>query len=53
MNEHIQKFNSKLIGIFETKSQEFTKYSEENPSTAIVASQLAGLYAELAEVMKQ
>ncbi len=52
MNDHIQQFNTRLINIFETKAQEFTKYSEENPSTAIIAAQLAGLYADLAELMK-
>ena len=53
MNEHIQNFNKRLIGIFETKAEEFTKYSQENPGTAIVAAQLAGLYLDLAELMKK
>lgn len=52
MNDYIHNFNSRLQGIFEIKAQEFTKYSEENPSTAVVASQLAGLYADLAALMK-
>ena len=52
MNEYIQPFEQRLIGLFESKAQEFTKYSEEDAFTAPVAAQLAGLYAELVEVMK-
>ena len=50
--EHINNFNTRLIGIFETKAEEFTKFSAENPSTAPVAAQLAGLYSDLAALMK-
>jgi hypothetical protein len=52
MNDHIQTFNNRLMTIFENKSQEFSKYSAENPATSTVAAQLAGLYADLAELMK-
>ena len=52
MNEYVQAFQRRLIGHFETKAEEFIKYSEENGTTAPVAAQLAGLYKELAEVMK-
>ena len=51
--EHIQNFNTRLKGIFETKAEEFTKFSQENPSTAPVAAQLAGLYSELAQLMER
>lgn len=53
MNEHIQRFNEKLIGIFECKAAEFSKHSEEHPVTSSVTSELAGLYSDLAEVMRQ
>ncbi len=52
MNEHIQEFQKRLLFIFESKVEEFTKYSQEDGSTAPVAAQLAGLYSDLAEVMK-
>jgi hypothetical protein len=52
MNEHIEKFNEKLIGHFETKAEEFTKRTEENPAIAHVTSQIAGLYLDLAKVMR-
>jgi hypothetical protein len=51
-DEHIQAFQTRLIGLFESKAQEFTKYSQEDAFTAPVAAQLAGLYSELVEVMK-
>jgi len=50
--DHIQNFNTRLIGIFETKAEEFTKFSLENPTTAPVAAQLADLYSDLAKLMK-
>lgn len=52
MNEHIENFNKRLIGIFEMKAEEFAKYAKENPVTGCIADQLAGLYADLAELMK-
>ena len=51
--EYIQNFNTRLKGIFETKAEEFTKFSKENPSTAPVAAQLAGLYSDLAQLMER
>jgi hypothetical protein len=51
-NEHVQQLQKRLIGLFEVKAQEFSKYSEENASGAVVAAQLAGLYNELVQVMK-
>jgi hypothetical protein len=52
MNKQIQEFNQRLICLFESKAEEFIKYSEENGTTAPVAAQIAGMYTELAEVMK-
>ncbi|MBK9145745.1 MAG: hypothetical protein IPM23_25005 [Candidatus Melainabacteria bacterium] len=51
MNDHIESFQSRLRKIFESKAEEFHRYSEENPNTAVVTSQLAGLYNDLAKVM--
>ncbi len=53
MNEHVNKLNDKLRGIFETKAAEFNKYSQDNPKTAAVTTQIAGMYEELAEVFKK
>ena len=52
MNDYVEKFHQKLIGLFETKAAEFTRRSEENPAIATVASEIAGLYKDLADVMK-
>ncbi len=52
MNDYIQKFHEKLIGHFETKAEEFIKRSEENPAISSVASEIAGLYQDLAKVMR-
>jgi hypothetical protein len=52
MNEHVNNFNQRLIGIFETKAEEFTKHSQENPATAKVTAEIAGLYADLVQVMR-
>ncbi|CAN5676613.1 hypothetical protein BH10CYA1_BH10CYA1_55360 [soil metagenome] len=53
MNEHVKNFNKRLIGIFEVKAEEFTKHSQENPLTSGITAELAGLYADLVEVMKK
>ena len=52
MNKHIKALEERLIGLFERKMVEFKKYSEENPSSAPVTSQLAFLYAELVDAIK-
>jgi hypothetical protein len=52
MNEHIEKFHENLIGLFETKAEEFHRRSEENPAIAQVTSEIAGLYRDLARVMR-
>jgi len=51
-NEHVQKLQQRLIGHFETKREEFNKYSEENPKHASVANEIAGLYADLVKIMR-
>lgn len=53
MNDHINNFNQKLLGMFERKAEEFTRYSEEDNPSAAVAAQIAGLYTELADLMRQ
>ena len=40
------------LSAFDVKTQEFTRYSQEDPRTATVTQELAGLYTELAEMMK-
>jgi len=52
MNDHIQKFQEKLIGHFETKAEEFSKRSHENPAINNITAELAGLYQDLAKVMR-
>lgn len=52
MNEHIQEFHNRLLCLFESKAEEFAKYSQEDAHTGPVAAQLAGLYTDLVEVMK-
>jgi len=52
MNDHVKNFEQRLIGLFERKAEEFTRYSQEDPKTASVTSQLAGLYQDLVEVMR-
>jgi hypothetical protein len=52
MNEHIQEFQKRLLNLFESKAEEFAKYSQEDVHTAPVAAQLAGLYTDLVQVMK-
>lgn len=51
MNNYIQVFEEKLLSTFERKAQEFSRYAEEEPSTAMVTSQLAGLYQDLVRAL--
>lgn len=51
--DYIQEFEQRLLGLFERKAEEFTRYAEEQPNTAIVTTQLAGLYKDLAEAMRK
>lgn len=52
MNDYIEKFHQKLIGHFETKAAEFDKRTEDNPAIAKVTAEIAGLYLDLAKVMR-
>ncbi|MBS1955906.1 MAG: hypothetical protein JST89_17105 [Cyanobacteria bacterium SZAS-4] len=53
MNEHVKNFNQRLISVFETKAEEFTKHSQENPLTSSITAEIAGMYTDLVEVMKR
>jgi len=52
MNDHIKAFQQRLTTLFERKAAEFAKYSKDEPKTAVVTRELAGLYTDLAQVMK-
>ena len=51
-NEHAKALDRRLLGLFETKALEFTKYSEEHPRTAPITMMIAGLYKDLAAVVR-
>jgi hypothetical protein len=51
-NEHGRALDRRLLGLFESKALEFAKYSEENPQTAAITLMIAGLYKDLADVVK-
>ncbi len=51
-NEYAQALDTRLLGIFEHKILEFTKFSEENPNTAAITMLIAGLYRDLANIVK-
>jgi hypothetical protein len=50
--EHGKALDRRLLGLFESKALEFAKYSEENPHTAAITMMIAGLYKDLAAVVK-
>lgn len=52
MNKHAEALQLRLKQLFESKVEEFSQYSEDNPKTAMVTTQLAGLYRDLVQVMK-
>ena len=52
VNEHAKALDRRLLGLFETKAVEFTKYSDENPKTASITLMIAGLYKDLADIVK-
>ena len=52
MSPHVIEFQDKLLGIFERKAAEFRRYAEEQPTTSTIASQLAAMYQDLAELMR-
>ena len=47
----MEALQERLKEIFETKAAEFNRYSEENPNTAVVTNQIAGMYEDLVRVM--
>ena len=53
MRPYIKEFDERLRGLFEKKAEEFSRYAEEQPKTAIVTAQLATLYKELAESIEK
>lgn len=52
-NEHARALDARLLGLFETKIHEFTKFSEENPATAPITMMIAGLYKDLADIIRR
>ncbi|MFN8657013.1 MAG: hypothetical protein U0105_11800 [Candidatus Obscuribacterales bacterium] len=53
MKPYVKSFEDRLIGIFEQKAEEFSRFAEERPQTAIVTNQLAGLYRDLVASMRK
>jgi hypothetical protein len=53
MNPYVKEFEDRLRNTFEKKAEEFSKFAEEQPRTAMVASQLADLYRDLAQIMRK
>jgi hypothetical protein len=51
MNSYIHSFEERLRSLFTEKAAEFSKYAEEQPATAMVTGQLAGLYNDLVEAL--
>jgi hypothetical protein len=51
MNNYVHTFEERLRSLFTEKAAEFSKYAEEQPATAIVTGQLAGLYKDLVEAL--
>ncbi|MBP7863293.1 hypothetical protein KA183_16525 [bacterium] len=51
MNKHAESLHDRLRQLFETKATEFVKFSQDNPNTAVVTSQIAEMYTDLAKVM--
>ena len=53
MSPYVKEFEERLHQMFEKKAEEFTKFAAEQPRTAMVASQLADLYRDLAQIMRK
>ncbi len=51
MSNYIQAFDDRLRNLFQIKAAEFTRYAEEEPGTALITTQLAGLYQDLIEAL--
>jgi hypothetical protein len=53
MRPYVREFEERLLVLFEKKAEEFTRFAEEQPRTKLVASQLADLYRDLAQIMRK
>lgn len=53
MKPYVKSFEERLTVHFERKAEEFHRFAEERPQTAVVTIQLAGLYRDLAESMRR
>lgn len=51
MNKHAELLQDRLRQLFENKATEFVKFAQDNPNTAVVTSQIAEMYTDLARVM--
>jgi len=51
MKNYVKTFEERLRLLFQMKAAEFSRYAEEEPKTACVTIQLAGLYQDLVEAM--
>ncbi len=53
MNPHVKSLEDRLAGLFERRAEEFAKFTQEQPSTAIVTRQLEDLYRDLVSMMRR
>ena len=53
MRPYIKEFEERLLVLFEKKAEEFSKFAEDQPRAQMVATQLADLYRDLADVMRK
>lgn len=53
MRPYVKEFEERLLALFERKAEEFSRFAEEQPRTKVVASQLADLYRDLAQIMRK
>jgi len=51
MNQFVQAFEERLRVVFQRKAAEFNRYAENEPNTAFVTEQIAGLYQDLVEAL--
>lgn len=51
MNQFVLAFEERLRLVFQRKAAEFSRHAEEEPATAFVTVQLAGLYQDLVEAL--
>lgn len=51
MNQFVQAFEERLRVAFQRKAAEFDRYTDDEPKTAFVAAQIAGLYQDLVEAL--